>query len=225
METNNFEIAADIELLTPAILEDITRAVKLAYDHTNETHTHEYGDDKFSYGTTLWRYVSKEIKSGLSYHLDTLRISEKNNRLKIQIGNLSIGFNKIGYSGKEDINKSFPNNMNNVFEMATNQESQLSFFDMELEEEKVEAEVTKLKNIIIGHMGNSEDGLCALYLCFPILEKEEKIVKWAHTIKIWDLDSPEASEPPKDVELAPVEELETTVLTLKELQEGASLDD
>lgn len=225
METNNFEIASDFNLLTPAMFEDITRAIRLAYDHANETHTPEYGDDKHTYGTTVWRYVTKKIKTELSYHLDILRVSEKNNRLKVQIGNLNIGFNKVGHTGKEDINKSFPNNMNNVYEMALDQESQLSFFDMEVTEEKVETEITELKNIIIAHMGNSEDGLCALYLCFPIYDKEEKIVKWARTMKIWDIDSPTPSEPLNDVELAPIEELETTVLTLKDLQEGVSLND
>src|ERR1022692_2397441 len=68
-------------------------------------------------------------------------------------------------------------------------------------------EVNSATKIVIAHMGNHEDGLCAVYLCLAAGEAEDETIRrWAHTECVWKrevadstIDSTGASTPPKQV--------------------------
>lgn len=231
MKNLNFELPSNFnELFNSDIIEAIIDSLKQAYNDADESFVDGFGDDKFTFGNKIWRYSVYQLKQHFQNKIDSVHIRERSNRFRMQIGNFNVGVNKIGYTGKEDINESFPNNTKNIEAMAIDQFSQLSFFDFQLSEnqEVIEYENIALNNLIIGHMGNIDDGLCAIYFCFPILDKEEKIVKWAHTIKVWDINSDHQYEKQHEVNtshiIPPEEIVESPVLTLKSETEGITIN-
>lgn len=40
-------------------------------------------------------------------------------------------------------------------------------------------------NLVLAHLGNHEDGACAIYLCVPISEDNGRITQWEHTHLLW----------------------------------------
>lgn len=231
MKNLNFELPSNFnELFNSDIIESIIDSLKQAYNDADESFIDGFGDDKFTFGNKIWRYSVYQLKQRFQNKIDYIQVSERSNRFRMQIGNFNVGVNKIGHTGKEDINESFPNNTKNIEAMAVDQFSQLSFFDLQFDDnvEKVEFENIALNNLIIGHMGNIDVGLCAVYFCFPILDNEEKIVKWAHTIRIWDIYSDQQFETQHEVHpshtLSPEEIVESPILTLKTEAEGITIN-
>lgn len=188
-----------------------------AYDNACGDHVPSHGADGSVFGTMIWRYNSKETRANFKGH-DLVKVVEKNNRLRVYVGDYKVGFAKVGTTGREDIENLFPGNLSNVFDLASSQESQLSFF----EHAGLEAETIKLRSLMIIHQGNTEDGLRTVHACFPIYknaEAEDRIIKWAHIEKIWDIEdyvSADAQTYTEPVEKAPVEKVQPPILKLKE---------
>jgi hypothetical protein len=45
--------------------------------------------------------------------------------------------------------------------------------------------VDALRYVIVAHLGNPTDGLCALYLCIPIQTEGGRIVRWGYAEQLY----------------------------------------
>ena len=74
---------------------------------------------------------------------------------------------------------------------------------MSLGFEEVGPDLKKARRLVVAHMGNHEDGLCAVYLCIGKTADEEHIKEWAYTYCLWKRDAaavqPTDDAPPKDL--------------------------
>lgn len=215
MITNNYDLGPKFkEVFSEERMSPFIEAIRNAYDNACESLSPEFGDDKFTFGNKVWRFAAYEIKKAAKQG-NFFKVTEPNNRLKIvsPIGDYTLGVNKIGHTGKEEIDESFPNNMSNVVRMAELQPTQLSLF----QEENVELESLLLRNVILGHMGNAEDGLCTIYICMPVLDEKENFIRWGYTQKIWDRDIDGVRDINTESDYTPVPEISVArpILVLK----------
>lgn len=224
MESTQFDLGPNYENhLNAEVKKMICDNLRNAYDNACGDHEPANGADGAVFGSMVWRYNSKETKTKFKGH-EIVKVIEKNNRLRVYVGDYKVGFAKVGTNGREDIENLFPGNMNNVFELANSQDSQLTFF----EHAGLEAEKVNLRSLMIIHQGNTQDGLCTVHACFPVFkdaEKEDKIVRWAYIEKIYDIndhDSDETFISNESNEKAPIEKVQPPVLKLKDDSQQAS---
>ena len=100
---------------------------------------------------------------------------------RFKLGEFILACHRVGWTEEDDITTHFPNNGGAILEMVP-QEYLPGF----------KPEVSQLRNLVLAHMGNPDDGLCAAYLCFPIEAGGAHITRWAYTHELHRLRRPEA---------------------------------
>lgn len=140
------------------------------------------GANQYTFGYDLYHYVVHEIKEGIQADpLGFQVVPEKNALLfRLKLGEFTLGCHRVGRTEADDINTHFPNNGGAILHMVPN-----PYLPGLL------PEVNQLRNVVLAHMGNPDDGLCAAYLCFPIQAEGGHISQWAYSLELHRLRRPE----------------------------------
>ena len=130
------------------------------------------GANQYTFGYDLYHYVVHEIKEGIQADPSGFQIVPERNALlfRLKLGEFTLACHRVGRTEADDISTHFPNNNGAILHMVPHQYLP-----------GLVPEVNQLRNVVLAHMGNPDDGLCAAYLCFPIKAEGERIIKWGYT--------------------------------------------
>ncbi len=104
-------------------------------------------------------------------------IKTRNPKFRLQAGDFEVGCYRVGRAVADDIWTSFPDNDDAAPAMVEEQLWLPGFED--------EAGVKRARKLVLAHLGNSEDGLGAVYLCVPSRIDKDRIAGWALAHPIW----------------------------------------
>lgn len=181
----------------------LVEAIARAYDGAREAYNTHPGHNELTFGLDVYELGVYELEEIAKTNTDRLRVSWQGQAFRLRAGPFELAYHKVGSSADADINTSFPNNNGAVTSMVNG----ASYIP------GLEPDLSQAFRIILAHLGNPEDGLGAVYLCFPVGNDEAgRINEWGYTKEIYrrggvspSADNAEATElAPEEV----VEELE-----------------
>jgi hypothetical protein len=175
----------------------LVEALGCAYDTAAELHDPVRGSNEITFGVGLYNYAVFEL-SKLDRETSLAMQVIARIPFRVQVGQVfNLGCHRVGRSGKESIWSAFPDNAGAAATLIEQQPY--------LPAEGFGPDTRNAKNLILAHMGNPEDGLCAVYLCVPTREENGRIREWGFADLLWRR-SDEAA-PPKDAVIANPEEV------------------
>ncbi len=203
---------------TKDVKDAIVKAVKYTYDIVQEGHRPDLGFDAHTYGYSVYRVGTYQLGEYCKRSKGKLaRVQELKSLFRCKAADYMLGFYKVGSSGDANIWESFPTSENGA--VSVNTEGQLILGGLE---DAMADQVDELRYVIVAHLGNPSDGLCAVYLCIPIQTEGGKIKRWGYVEAIYrrGMISSSAAPPPPfappavnpEVPVAPQEEPEADVI-------------
>lgn len=155
-----------------SVIDAIIEALHQAYLTACEQHDPPSGSDMATFGYCLYRFACFRL-TAMAQLLEGVENQTKGQLFRLGIGDFEVGCHRVGSSEYDDIQESFPHNDNSAWT--------LGFPEIPLfpEMERVRP------GIIIAHMGNPDDGLCAVYLAVPGEVSQGRIRSWRYTQLIW----------------------------------------
>lgn len=181
---------------TPAILDAIVRAHAVAYNDAAERHDPAVGSNATTFGVGVYNYAWHRLRDTSKSH-PTMSVTKDNGADRLHVGAFVLGSHRVGSSADADIDHSFPNNDGATTTMIEGHQQYLPGMEPKAED------FADRRRFVIAHLGNPEDGLCALYLCIPEGRYGEKIERWAHTRLIWKRSEIRDELPPPTIESKP----------------------
>jgi hypothetical protein len=185
----------------------IVAGVQRAYDIVQERHDEDLGYNAHTFGHDVYHIGRHQLglcceKSGGKL----ARVEELKAIFRFQGGEYTLGFYKVGRSAETNIWEAFPTSDNGT--MSVNTEGQLVLLGLEAE---VMDRVDDLRYVVVAHLGNPRDGLCAVYLCIPVRAENGKITGWGYAECIYKAQQGNRSirptapaMPPPEHQISPV---------------------
>lgn len=202
------------EAFTDEIKAAIVAAVLRAYDIVLERHDESLGYDAHTFGYNVY-YIGKFQlsrcceKSGGKL----ARVDELKTLFRFKGGEYTLGFYKVGHSANTNIWGAFPTSDNGA--MTVNTDGQLMLLGIE---DAMMDRVDDLRYVVVAHLGNPRHGLCAVYLCIPVLTESGKIKRWGYAEPIYMAQDGHRSIPPPQPVLPP--EVNVGPVAPEEVPEG-----
>lgn len=200
--------------------DNIVWHVRRAYQIVQDRHEEGLGFDAHTFGYNVYRVGMFWLGKCCDRSGGKLaRVQELKSLFRFRGGDYTLGCYKVGATAATNIWEAFPTSDNGGFTL--NSEGQP--FLVGLEDAMIDR-VDDLRYVVVAHMGNPTDGLCAVYLCIPIQAEGGKIKRWGYAECIYNRgqgDSiapppppPSGGPPPEDreVPIAPEEEPEADVV-------------
>lgn len=201
---------------TPERNNQLVNCLHHAYQASIESFTPEHGHDGMVFGLMVYKSAIHFL-SQVSNRESWIQMISENPRFLMKVGRYTTGVYKVGTSRMDDPESSFPNNRVGAFMLAEANVRQMSLFG----EESLFEDDTIFTNLILCHIGNSEEGLLSVFIGIPAQFNEEReVTAWSTTYSIWNKDKDESpnvsitpfiNEPKVDVE-----RIEPPILTLKD---------
>lgn len=197
---------------TDDIASALQAALRRAYDSACEQHDPARGFNEQTFGYSLYHCAAFELgveadRLGAEVEVEAGRPS-----FRLRIGEYRLGCHRVGQNAAQNIERCFPGNESGAPALI---EEQLWLPGME-------PRVHDARNLILAHLGNTEHGLEAVYLCIPSREEKDKIAEWGYTHCLWTIGQPVAARPtPLATEFEPEEAIEEPTVRRKQREEGA----
>ncbi|WP_437480660.1 hypothetical protein WME75_36025 [Sorangium sp. So ce1014] len=153
-------------------------ALKRAYDTTCEHHVADRGSNEQMFGFNLYGFAVHELIKEAKDSGSSIKLASRNPTFRLKVNEYEIACHRVGHHATEDIMKCLPKNEGAVSKM---HEIQLWLRGLDLG-------LDKARKLVLGHLGNNEDGFEAAYLCFPGTTKGKRITSWAYAHPIWVKD-------------------------------------
>lgn len=125
--------------------------------------------------------VSVHIWSALrERHADLgdARIVETNNAHYVAIGDFKLAIHKLGHHAADDIHSSYPDGSPTQRAYAQRNANQLTLFEATPDAPLPDERAFALRDIVVGHFGNPEDGLAKWYVGAPTYDDAGR-PRWA----------------------------------------------
>jgi hypothetical protein len=142
------------------------------------------GANEITFGTDIYQFAKYEVGQ-VAERTELLTIlTEEEPKFRFGAGGRIFACHKVGTRADDDIRTSLPRARG----AASMVEEQLVLPGVPLDlDPKALSSATR---VVIAHMGNHEEGLCAVYLCIAGGDAEdEKIRGWTHTECLWKRDA------------------------------------
>jgi hypothetical protein len=110
--------------------------------------------------------------------LGEARIVEVTNARYLAVADFKVAIHKLGHDVADDIHSSFPEGSPTQRSYAQRNSNQLSLFESAPEAPLPEERAFELRDLIVGHFGNAEEGLAKWYLGAPTYD-EQGHPRWA----------------------------------------------
>lgn len=172
----------------PDLNNAIVRALERAYETACEHHVPERGGNEVTFGFTLYNYAVHEL-CGLAGVVDSVAVNSRHPVFRLRVGQYELACHRVGNSERDNIWSSFPNNDGAVSTMFEEQ--------LWLPAVREHMHVEDARKLILAHLGNSEDGLRAVYLCVPGKTDSGRIIAWVAAHRVWRADEATAAVTPQ----------------------------
>ncbi len=166
-------------------------AVQRAYVHVQEGHDESVGFNAQTFGHNVYHLGRFELEKLCKVSEGQLaRVEDVGALFRVQNGPYRLGFYKVGHSASEDIWQALPTSEHGGLRGDEWQQLPL---------EGIEPQgITRIEDVryaVVAHLGNPEDGLCAVYLCLPLGIENGRITGWGYAEPIFLRDT-SAVQPP-----------------------------
>lgn len=154
----------------------------------------------------LWEALNER-----SSDLGEARVVETNNARYLAVADFKVAIHKLGHDVADDIHSSFPDGSPTQRSYAERNANQLTLFESAPEAPLPEERAFALRDLVVGHFGNAEDGLAKWYLGAPTYDDHGR-PRWA-----WLTSQPVAGAEPM-AEVTPYSEREPATVEVKPRQ-------
>ncbi|HLE00894.1 MAG TPA: hypothetical protein VJB59_11575 [Bdellovibrionota bacterium] len=180
---NSFEPSVEFyQTFNDQVRERLIASLRRAYGTAQDGRLpEEQGYTEQMFGFCLSGFCEHELTAEIGMSGGVLRLLPQGNTFRFQVGDFILGCYKAGRTERDNIFQSFPNNDAGIRTL-NNDEAFLPGL-----------EPKPLTNLVLAHLGNSEDGFCAVYLCAPKrFDENGCVVEWAFAEEIWRRQGDEA---------------------------------
>lgn len=204
------DLQAELATAFPmAFREEIVEGLRLAYSKACEEYDEAAGSGPETFGICVYHYALRRIAD--ASHVAGVEVRTEKPVFRLNADGFEVGCHRVGGSERDDISRKFPQNDNAASSLADPQV--LLPFCVREEPRK--------GGVVIAHLGNPEDGLCAVYLAVPDqVDEQNRICRWAHTELLWRRGDTIAPASPIEVTLPPDENVEVPVVRRKSASKG-----
>ncbi len=182
------------EVFTPSLRDELVGALRRAYETASGLHDATRGSNEVTFGVGLYHHAVFELVQIARTAAAGLEVVGKV-PFRVLAGSLfRVGCHRVGRSASDNIWSSFPEN---TAAAATLIEQPYL--------PGLAPDITNARNLILAHLGNADDGLCAVYLCVPTREENDRIREWGFSELIWRAElvnvptSPAADRAPEEI--------------------------
>lgn len=179
---------------TPAVVNAMLGAVHRGYESAVDLHDPDRGSEEINFGMGVYSCTKHELCLLADPAGAPWRIASINPRFRIDVAGIAVASYRVGRHERQNILTSFPNPGRNGTPGANREEwvvqehVQLPLF------EESDLPAHEPNRLVLCHMGNSDDGFCAAYLCAPRrLKGPRQIIEWGLTHLLWKRDEERAS--------------------------------
>lgn len=158
-----------------AVRDAMIVGLERAYATAREAHLPGRGANEVTFGFTLYHYAVHELSAEAESLGERMEVVRRAPTFRLRVGDYVAACHRVGSSESDPIEASFPGNDSAAPAMV---ETQLWL-------NGIDDGLFEARNLVLAHMGNTTDGLCAAYLCIPRRIEKDRIVEWAHTDCIW----------------------------------------
>ena len=177
---------------TQLVVQFLLGVLQKAYQTAREHHKPEHGSNAKTFGYCLYEYLVHELAK--TEGNGPLTIAWDKGVFRFVIGEYVLAIHKAGHTGKEDIKTSFPNNDGAIGQLIPDPSAQGWLPGIDVDDVVDEINLREIRKGTLIHMGNPEDGACALYFCVPMRRDQQgKIIEWAGTELLWMSEAVRAS--------------------------------
>jgi hypothetical protein len=165
-----------------SVQRSLVRALTIAYSDACQDHHPDSGGDEQLYGLSVYKYSIHRIAEVAELSPAVFTSVVMRPEFRVVAGQYEFCCHRVGRTAGEDILRSFPNNDGAAAKMI-----QIPYLP------GCEPVIAELRKLVLAHMGNVEDGLQAVYLCFPVREENGRIVEWGYAEEIYRAEGPVVS--------------------------------
>jgi hypothetical protein len=189
------------------LLDALRRAYATAYEGRL---SEELGYTEQMFGFCLSGFCGHELTAEIETAGQPFRLIPQGNTFRFQVGDFIVGCYKAGRTERDNIYQSFPNNDTGI-QTLSNDEAWLPGLEPKL-----------LPKLVLAHLGNSEDGICAVYLCAPKRFESGCVAEWAFAEELWRREGEELPLAPASPTTphAPAEEVGSPFIRRKPTNPG-----
>lgn len=204
------------DTFTDQITSALQAALHRAYDSACEQHDPARGFNEQTFGYSLYHCAAFELGVEADNLGAEVEVEAGRPSFRLRIGEFRLGCHRVGQNAAQDIARCFPGNESGA----------PALIEKQLWLPGLEPRVDRARNLVLAHLGNTESGLEALYLCIPSREEKDKIAEWGYTHSLWTIDDvivPRPSRTPLPVTTAiePEELIAEPTVRRKEREQGA----
>lgn len=215
--SNDKQLASDLAvLLPPTVRQMLISAIDAAYRNAGSRFDPDVGCNSQWFGFTVFQFVAHEIAQALeaASSVDVVVIGSATGAFRLRVGPFVIAPYRCGVWMPDDPWKAFPSNHNGAGLLVDLNSGQLEMFAGS-DDDQV--------GIVLGHYGNPESGLEAVYLKKPIAKTNGQISEWEYVEELFRIDGNTLTAPAAAPVLPPpATVVRPTVLPFKRKpQEGA----
>ena len=174
---------------TPSVVDAMLGAVHRGYESASDLHDPARGSEEANFGLGVYSCTKHELALLATPSGAPWRVTHRTPQFRLSAGGIAVASYRVGRNERQNINTSFPNPGRNGApsagreEWLVNESAQLPLFP---EAEQSTQDPTRL---VLCHMGNSDDGFCAAYLCAPRRMKgRRQIIGWGLVHQLWKRD-------------------------------------
>lgn len=200
------------ERFNPEIADALVEVVQRAYTANMDCFDPQIGHDAMTFGLMVHKSVRYFI-CNLSDDCKWIQVLQRSPRFVFRIADFTISSYRAGDSVDDDMSEIFPKNRTGAWLLASGNQEQMTFEFMN--DGTVIPDDTNCSHLILGHVGNQNDGLGLLFLGVPsAFNEKNQITAWSTLHQIWRKEGgediglvlhsrPSAPQPPPERPMPP----------------------
>jgi hypothetical protein len=151
------------ELRLPDVLALVEDEMRAVYAMNVADHHDARGDNALLFALKIWHHVWFAV-ARRAEEVGGLLVVDANNSHQLRLGTLKVGIHKLGDFADDDIHSCFPDGSPTQRSYGERNRGQLRLFDCEPQPGLPAPQAFALRDLIVGHFGNPEEGLAKWYV-------------------------------------------------------------
>jgi hypothetical protein len=145
--------------------------------------------------THLWTALAEPVYRA---RLGIATIVERNHAKSLNAGGMAVAIHKVGHLATDDIHNAFPEGSPTQRGYGERNAGQLSLFESTAEAPLPAERAFALRDLVVGHFGNAQDGLAKWYVGAFVYDRDGR-PRWAWVTRQPAPVGATAVEPPNDI--------------------------
>ncbi len=178
----------------------IVGSLRNAYSKACEDYKPEEGSNPSTFGFCVYHYAAKRLVDAASLH--GVVVKSRTPVFRLDVAGFEVGCHRVGSNERESIDEALPDNCSAAWTLSNHQLTLPGF-----------ERPPRAGGVVIAHLGNPTDGLCAVYLALPdSIDDNNRIKRWGHAERIWQRGDGVREREPIKATLPPEETIEVPVI-------------